>query len=112
MSIKMATSVTLVFVGPVIIRSFRFLKKLYASLFSRYDSGFKAFSKAFSTVLPSTMAPAASVGPSIPSVPQETIEIAFRSWISLLAARVSSWFLPPNPLPFTVTVVSPPKIRA
>ena len=57
------------------------------------------------------LAPAASVGPSVPSVPAESSVISFSPAISSAKARASSWFLPPLPVPFTVTVVSPPERR-
>ncbi len=57
------------------------------------------------------MPPAASVGPSLPSVPPLRITtLSGKSDILMAAARQNSWFLPPFPFPLMVTVVSPPDI--
>ena len=59
----------------------------------------------------SAIAPAASVFPSIPSVPTETMTVfLFCLFKFFNMYKTNSWFLPPFPLPFTITVVSPPKI--
>ena len=57
------------------------------------------------------MAPAASVGPSVPSVPPLSTTTSLLPARSMAAASTNSWFLPPSPLPRSVTVVSPPEIR-
>ena len=59
------------------------------------------------TVFPSITAPAASVGPSVPSVPIATTHTLARPAISRAAAAANSCALPPVPFPVTVTVVSP-----
>ena len=64
-------SAILVPVAPVLISEFNFLKKLYESLFLKKDSRFKSLEWYSLMVSESTIAPAASVGPSIPSVPTE-----------------------------------------
>src|SRR4030066_1296702 len=65
-------SLTFVPVGPVTIRSPSFEKKLYESLSAKHFSGFNPVLAALSNVFPSAIAPAASVGPSTPSVLRET----------------------------------------
>ncbi len=62
------------------------------------------------TVLPLTIAPAASVGPSVPSVPSAMTHVLGRPAISNAAEAANSWARPPFPRPVTVTVVSPPAI--
>jgi hypothetical protein len=57
------------------------------------------------------MAPAASVGPSVPSVPPLSTTTPSLPARSMAAASTNSWFLPPSPPPRRVTVVSPPEIR-
>ena len=57
--------------GPILIRESSLLKKLYESLLVRYDSISRSVSLYLEIVWLSTIAPAASVGPSIPSVPTE-----------------------------------------
>ena len=59
------------------------------------------------------MAPAASVGPSVPSVPQQSTAIPPSPSISSAADMANSWLRPPLPSApsFMVTVVSPPEIR-
>ncbi len=47
-----------------------------------------------------------------PSVPIEETRIAGFPRIEEATDRTSSWFLPPRPFPWTVTVVSPPAITA
>src|ERR1017187_6198754 len=54
------------------------------------------------------MAPAASVGPSVPSVPALKTTTRGMPAMSKAAARVNSWLRPPRPSPLMVTVVSPP----
>ena len=60
---------------------------------------------------PSAIAPAASVGPSVPSVPAARTTTSSSPSMASAAARANSWQRPPLPLPLTVTVVSPPAIR-
>ena len=58
-----------------------------------------------------TIPPAAFVGPSLPSVPAESKRNSFFRFFFLISfkkCRENSWFLPPFPLPLTLTVVSPP----
>ena len=55
--------------GPVLIKSPSFSKKWYESLLLIYSSIFNPSFCALLTVVPSASAPAASVGPSVPSVP-------------------------------------------
>ena len=76
-----------------------------------YFSGSIPFKSAAAIVSESTTAPAASVGPSLPSVPEESIVIPglFCSRRADNSARC--WFLPPFPLPLTFTTVSPPNKR-
>ncbi len=62
-------------------------------------------------VAPSTTAPAASVGPSIPSVPAERRKTPSSPSNSRAAPSANSWLGPPRPSPFTLTVVSPPARR-
>ena len=65
-------------------------------------------------VAPSTMAPAASVGPSRPSVPAANSAMPAGARASArAAASASSWQRPPSPggASPSVTVVSPPQIR-
>ncbi|MBF0319037.1 MAG: hypothetical protein HQL01_04440 [Nitrospirae bacterium] len=62
-------------------------------------------------VLPLTIAPAASVGPSVPSVPALSRVIAGLPSISAANLRARSMFRPPLPEPVTVMVVSPPEIN-
>ena len=64
------------------------------------------------SVSPSTIPPAASVGPSVPSVATEAMTTLSSPSMPRAAERASSWFLPPNPFPFTWTTVSPPRITA
>ena len=52
-----------------------FLKKWYESNSLRYFAGSIFFDRATAIVSESTTAPAASVGPSVPSVPAESIVI-------------------------------------
>ena len=62
-----------------------------------------------------TIAPAASVGPSLPSVPAANINQSVCSlkcfFIYIEKLSASSWHLPPLPdfISFNVTVVSPPR---
>ena len=69
-------SITLVRVGPVIIRSPNFSKNVYESLFFKNASGSNPASAARSRLWLSTTAPAASVGPSVPSVAALTKRVA------------------------------------
>src|SRR3990170_3251868 len=64
-------SLTFVPVGPVIIKSPSLEKKPFESFSAKHSSGFRPKCIARSMVFPSTRAPAASVGPSIPSVLKE-----------------------------------------
>jgi len=66
-------SITLVIVGPVIICPPAFLKKWNESNLVRYFSGSRLIVYASGMVSESTTAPATSVGPSLPSVPAESI---------------------------------------
>src|SRR3989337_1225427 len=100
-------SLTFVPVGPVTIRSPSLEKKLYESLSSKPFSGFNPIAIAFTNVFPSAIAPAASVGPSTPSVLKEATATPSTSLSPRAADNTSSWFLPPQPFPLTVTVVSP-----
>ena len=60
----------------------------------------------------SIMAPASLVLPSIPSVPIDEITTSFFIFREFFNMRKTNyWFLPPFPLPVTLTVVSPPKIK-
>jgi hypothetical protein len=43
----------------------------------------------------------------VPAVPQLSITVSLIPAISVALAKTNSWFLPPRPLPFIVTVVSP-----
>ena len=74
-TITTTISITLVFVGPVITCPPAFLKKLYESNSRRYFAGSIFFESASGKVSESTTAPAASVGPSFPSVPADRIVI-------------------------------------
>ncbi len=102
------TSITLVRVGPVINNRPRRLKKWYESFFMRYSRGFIPAWSASRQVFPPAKAPAASVGPSVPSVPALRMEMRGSPSMDMAAARASSWFRPPFPRPRMVTVVSPP----
>ncbi len=62
-------------------------------------------------MLPSANAPAASVGPSVPSVARNAIRISSQLAKESAAASAISWFRPPLPSPCKVTVVSPPRTR-
>ena len=93
----------------MISRSSSRLKKWYESLFNRKFKGFRPILSARFKVFVSAIAPAASVGPSPPSVPPLRTTIFFLSAISMAAARTNSWFRPPSPLPVIFTVVSPPE---
>ncbi len=112
---KRRKSMTLVWVGPVRINLLAFLKKLYESLLARYSSGSRDKSCIIFSMEGVIHAPAASVGPSMPSVPMLSINhLAFSRrvfFISNRAAKVNSWFRPPSPFPLTVTVSSPPAKR-
>ena len=69
----------------------------------------------FSIEESSIIPPAASVGPSIPSVPTETKIQSKSFWIDSMPDKkdkANSWFLPPSPLPIILTIVSPPEIMA
>src|SRR5512145_1655831 len=72
-----ATSVTFVPVGPVTTRSERAPKNGYESLRARCSTGESPAARARAQVAPSAKAPAASVGPSTPSVPAERTAIPF-----------------------------------
>src|SRR5579872_684660 len=89
------TSITLVLVGPVINRSPSGSKYEYESLRSRAwrAPGLRLM------VPPSAIAPAASVGPSVPSVPPLSTTVAGSPAISMAAASTNSWLRPPRPLP-------------
>src|SRR4030065_1342075 len=100
-------SLTCVPVGPETIRSPSLEKKLYESLSAKHFSGFKPILAALTNVFPSAIAPAASVGPSTPSVLKEATTTPSTSLSPRAADNTSSGFLPPKPLPLTVTVVSP-----
>jgi hypothetical protein len=101
---------TLVLVGPVTIRSSSALKKVYESLFVRYVAASSPFSLARATVSGAVKAPAASVGPSVPSLPQNRPKTPGAASVSRANARAHSVFLPPSPDPVTGTVVSPPEM--
>ena len=106
-------SAILVPVAPNLISEFNFLKKLYESLLLKKDSRFKSLDWYSLMVWESTIAPAASVGPSIPSVPTEykhSSRFEFSLTYFLRNDNANSWFLPPSPLPFRFTRVSPPEI--
>src|SRR4030067_3087563 len=105
-------SLTFVPVGPVTIRSPSLEKKLYESLSAKHFSGFNPILAALTNVFPSAIAPAASVGPSTPSVLKEATTTPSTSLSLRAADNTSSWFLPPTPFPLTVTVVSPPATMA
>src|SRR5881628_4044859 len=102
-------SIKLVWVGPVTIKSPVARKKLHESFAWRYWSGFKPSSMARAYVPGSTRPPAASVGPSVPSVATLAKQegATGRPAMAMAQAKAISWFLPPRPLPRTVTVVSP-----
>ena len=57
------------------------------------------------------MPPAASVGPSEPSVARATTSVARSPAMASAAERAISWLRPALPPPRTVTVVSPPRMR-
>ena len=108
-------SQTFVFVGPVFMSPSVFSKKWYESLFLRYFSGFSDFLIVSVITFSETIAPAASVGPSFPSVATETNHMLLFLFFVLRFLKYSqrkesaiSWFLPPFPFPLIVTVVSPP----
>ena len=95
------------------------LKKVYESLFRNAASPF-LFKSSSHVTGNRVQAPAASVGPSWPSLPQlinTPFISAFADWPpsnpcrAKEKARTISWFLPPNPVPVTWTVVSPPQSR-
>jgi hypothetical protein len=104
-------SMTFVPVGPVRIRPPAAPKKEWESLAERNAAGSNPRERTRRQVAGPAQAPAASVGPSIPSVPQKRPKICPCPIISIEKERVSSVFLPPFPPPVTVVVVSPPKIR-
>src|SRR2546428_2239856 len=98
-------SIRFVCVGPVKTSPPYFLKKWYESLFLRN------LPRSFADVSDPAIAPAASVFPSMPSVPTETMTVFLFGLFKFFSMyKTNSWFLPPFPFPFTVTVVSPPKI--
>ncbi|BAA29584.1 154aa long hypothetical protein [Pyrococcus horikoshii OT3] len=111
MTIAITIELTFVPVGPVNSKPPTFFKASYELCSFNTFSTSIPFSLSFLYVVPSTIPPAASVGPSVPSVSKATIR-ASRSEIFLVALSAISWLGPPfPPLPSIVTVVSPPNTR-
>jgi hypothetical protein len=96
---------------PVTMRSPDAARKPLASLSASARSGSRPAPRPRTTVAASTSAPAASVGPSVPSVPAASTASPSPAEMSSAAASASSWQRPPRPAPRTVTVVSPAAIR-
>ena len=90
----MPTSLTLVPVGPVIFKSPAFLKKLYESLLIKESLALTPAFLLLILLAPLQYAPAASVIPSIPSVPAKSADILSSFVISIAKARAISEFLP------------------
>src|SRR5215217_8234590 len=106
------TSLTLVPVGPVTSRAPPTASAAYESLFASASSGSRPAPLIFCAVFPSTIPPAASVEPSLPSVSAENAAQPSTPSSSTASASTNSWFGPPVPLPRTVTVASPPETMA
>ena len=109
---KKYKSLTLVPVAPVKIRLSTCLSAVYASLFANVSSTEMFAFHSFCMVVPSTIPPAASVGPSVPSEPMATKSACGIPSKYGVADNAISWFLPPVPFPVKLTTVSPPQMMA
>ena len=107
---RMRRSRTFVPVGPVAITSPSATKNEYESLRRRKSSTSSPIAVARSMVVLSTIAPAAGLLPSMPSVPAQSATVldTFRDRVRRKAV---SRFRPPMPLPRTGHANSPPEIK-
>ena len=105
-----ATSLTFVPVGPVIISPPVSFNALYASFCLRTSNILMPFFLSSPAVSASAYPPAASVGPSVPSLPILNMAAFLIPSIPLAADSAISRFLPPLPCPVRLTTVSPPAI--
>src|SRR5882724_3658314 len=106
---RMRTSRTFVPVGPVAITSPNATKNEYESLRRRKSSTSSPIAVARSIVVLSTIAPAAGLFPSRPSVPAQNVTVPKE--IDLLRRSADSRLRPPVPLPWTGHANSPPEIK-
>ena len=105
-------SMTLVPVGPVTKRSPVLRKSDQESFRRRKSAGSSPSLRARGQLSPSAKAPAASVGPSLPSVPAASRAAPAVPSSSRPATRANSWLRPPRPSPRRVRVSSPPASSA
>lgn len=111
---KTCKSLMLFPVGPVMMLSSKASNNGNALNSTNAWSSGRPRDRARSLVVPSTIAPAAELFPSIPSVP--ALSTAIFSPATLVAQySANCWFLPPTPTrpawPPIFTVTSPPEIR-
>src|ERR1019366_1523223 len=102
------------FVGPVRSSEPARSWKWYESLAAREELTSSPSARARSAISSEAKAPAASVGPSLPSVEaarRTMLRAARERGTAARNASAISWFRPPFPLPRSVTVVSPPAMR-
>ena len=72
-------------------------EEVVAVVAARAAAGLRPRARARWTVAPSAIAPAASVGPSVPSVPPLKATTLAEPARSMAAARANSWLRPPRP---------------